>query len=403
MPVSKASRALRAVGGCGIAFLSILSTSVAAQPSGCPLHSPPLVNAPETVVYQQFPATGELETAWRVTYGHAPARALFLTSAYFKPGSGEPWIRVLGLAGLSDIFVPYARGHPRFYDLSQFNFDLIEVNRRDAGLCGKLLGTPPKVVKEVRDSGILWKNDERVHRGRELVLWGAVDAANYNYLISYHFRDDGTIQFRIAATGANLPSHEWVAHTHNALWRIDIDLGGEDGDTAYISRYLQSRDHVAARNTLILFNGGKEGFADWNAREFTTVRIVDDTLVNEHGRRTGYDFQPLRRGIARHFEDFTAHDFWVTRKKINELSYEEIAQYVADGESIENTDLVVWHMSPILHVPRGEDGKCLGVEDDIGCKIGQWVGSALAMWGGFDLRPRNLFSRTPFYAPSHMR
>ena len=26
-----------------------------------------------------------------------------------------------------------------------------------------------------------------------------------------------------------------------------------------------------------------------------------------------------------------------------------------------------------------------------------WEGSALLMWSGFDLRPRNLFDRTPFY------
>jgi hypothetical protein len=30
---------------------------------------------------------------------------------------------------------------------------------------------------------------------------------------------------------------------------------------------------------------------------------------------------------------------------------------------------------------------------------GTWHGSALAMWTGFDMKPHNLFDRTPFYPP----
>ena len=66
----------------------------------------------------------------------------------------------------------------------------------------------PTVVKEVRDRGLAWKDYAHgVRRGRELVIWGALEAGNYMYIMSYAFHDDGTIAFRVGATGQNLPGH----------------------------------------------------------------------------------------------------------------------------------------------------------------------------------------------------
>ena len=50
---------------------------------------------------------------------------------------------------------------------------------------------------------------------------------------------------------------------------------------------------------------------------------------------------------------------------------------------------MIWQNTPLLHVPRSEDG----VFD----QNGVWQGVALAMWGGFEMRPRNLFDGTPFH------
>ncbi len=61
------------------------------------------------------------------------------------------------------------------------------------------------VVKEVRDRGLAWKDYAHgVRRGRELVIWAALEAGNYMYIMSYAFHDDGTIAFRVGATGQNL-------------------------------------------------------------------------------------------------------------------------------------------------------------------------------------------------------
>lgn len=369
----------------------------AQTPDGCLQHSaapavPSGIATPggSSVAYQQFPASGSLETAWYVTFGHETAKALFLTSAYFKPGPHRDWIQVLGRAGLSDIFVPYQSGSPRFHDLSQvhFDFDLVTASAKDAGRCGQVVGRNDKVVREVVDKGPLWKNDDEVVRGQKLLLWSTLDAANYNYIVRYEFHDDGTIQFRIAGTAVNYPMSPKEAHTHNALWRIDVNFDGADGDSAYVRRHIEVVGQDDWKNIIEPFNHGKEGAIEFVPTEFTQVQVVDAHPSNSDDVRTSYDIRPLYRGIVRHKERYMRKDFWVTVNHAGEVRYRDLETYVGNNENIRNTDIVVWHVSPLLHVPRTEDGVI---------KNGIWHGAALAMWAGFDMRPRNLFEGTPFF------
>jgi primary-amine oxidase len=336
------------------------------------------------MVSQTFPSGGPAQTEWLVYWGESPAKGLYITGAWFRKVPG-PWTRILYDARLSDIFVPYHPGSPRYYDLSQFTFNLVQVTPADAGCCGKLLGTPPKVVKEVRDRGVMWKDDQAVRRGEELILWSTLDAANYNYIIQYGFRDDGTITFRLGATARNLPGAVSVAHMHNGLWRLDIDLGGAPNDTAHLM--VHSESGLAATDSLPLFNGGVEGSADWNDLEFTEVSVMDTVIKNGLNHNIMWDLMPMRSGSARHFEPFAHHDFWVTQYNGLETAYPALPSYI-NAQPISNNDIVVWTMSSMHHLPRDEDGEIVS---------GVFVGSALLMWSGFDLRPRNYFERTPLF------
>ena len=375
-----------------IAILALLITFAASGCSRrcCQRFTPqPSSTAPNEVV-QEFPAGGTMETAWRVSWASEPGKGLYITGAWFRRSPASAWMRVIWDARVAELFVPYHVGSPRYYDLTSFGFDLVEATPADAGCCGTLLGSPPRVVKEVRDYGPLWKDDTAVRRGQELVLWGTLDAANYNYVMQYGFRDDGTVAFRIGATARNLPGMETVAHMHNALWRLDIDLNGSSRDAAVLVRHLEPAlgDPLQAIDTAAPFHGGKEGSAVWVDPQFTQVRVEDLGMQNAQRHPIAYDLIPLRQGTARHDEAFTKADFWVTRYHAADLFYHQLPSYVSNQETITDADVVLWHISPVHHLPRSEDG----IESR-----GFWNGVALLMWGGFDLRPRDLFDETPLH------
>jgi hypothetical protein len=314
---------------------------------------------------------------------------------------------------------------------------------------GRVIGKDKKVGAEIRERGILWaKNNQAVNpprtnegdkqpkekqgkaadpnrammksrRGQELVLWAALHAANYYYLMQYGFQDDGTITFRAGATGHNLPNNTDGSHMHNTCWRINVNLGGTGKNAVYaISHQELPQDVGKAKQQEKLL--GVEGPGDWHAEEFTFLRVKPykepviaagqdgpggpqalDKKVEQKGdgklKDFSYDLLPLRQGSARHYaknEEFTQHDYWVTPNVTPELFYYNLPKYInkQNPRPMVGTDVVLWYMSSVLHVPRTEDGHM-----DEGKVMRQAAGVALTAWSGFDLRPRNLFPMTPLY------
>ncbi|HEV2816418.1 MAG TPA: hypothetical protein VGW40_04250 [Allosphingosinicella sp.] len=369
-----------------LALLACLTVAgaAAAQTAPCATFSPPTGQA--GLVEQTFPTApspGASATAWRVSFAHATGRGLYITGAWFRTTPNSQWMRILWDARLADIFVPYEAGNPRFYDLTQYSFPLVPASQNDAGPCGRIIDGV--VVHEVTSYGLMWKDDQGVRHGQELALWATLDSANYNYIMRYGFRDDGTITLRLGATSRNYPGHETMGHMHNALWRIDMDLNGAGGDTPYTYEHVETTSAGTASDTFTLFNNGVEGWLDVNPTRFTEL-VVRDTAVSTPGNQISYEFRPVRGGAPRHIEPFAQHDFWVTRYRGSEMLY-QLPQLI-NGESVNNTDIVVWHITGLRHDPRNEDGFFQG---------NLWNGVALVMWGGLDLRPRNLFTRTPLF------
>lgn len=363
--------------------LLVLSAPVAAQtpPPWMPCSGINLVD-------QAFPTTGPEQTHWRLCWDTVPQQGLVIHWAFFRPSPNARWIWIFWDARVSDIFVPYHQGSPRYYDMSDYSFPLTAIGAAD---CPASLGGTPlggNVCKQVHDRGLLWKNWSQVRRGEEVVLWAALGAANYNYIIEWTFRDDGVVLGRVGATAANLPGLPFEPHIHNPIWRLDIDLDGFWGDSVDVGTHTEPIPVSTAADTepLVWFEGG----ADWDPHAFSELHVYDATLKNGKGDRTSLHLIPTPTGgLSRHNEEFTQHDFWVTLYAGSEMHARELINYISPPEPVSNADIVVWYKGSIHHHPRDEDGEITAG--------GWWNGVALVMWTGWMLKPNNLFDRTPFY------
>jgi Cu2+-containing amine oxidase len=369
----------RATAARAIALAAVLLAS-AAGPAGAQACSAPYL------VQQTF-TRGTYSTEWTLCWSTPSTYGLTVTAAYFRPGPGKPLIKIFSDARVTDIFVPYHAGSPRFYDLSEFDFPMMTLTSADcpAAAGGTLLGNPAVVCKEVKDRGLAWKmSDGRVYRGREVVLWSALQAANYVYVFRWRFRDDGVVVGEIAATGTNLPGIPTQAHMHNATWRLDIDLNGAGGDNAMLLSHVESGAAAVDSQTVI---PTERGLA-WNGLRFNALHIFDSQLRNSRGHTSGFMLMPDRTGTSRHQETWTQRDLWVTAQDPSQMRPSGLPGYVSANRSVSNTDIVVWYTGSVHHMFRDEDGRFSG---------GTFSGATQAMWASFMLKPHNLFDGPPFW------
>jgi hypothetical protein len=368
----------------------LLPAAAGAQVTGCPRHTE-LLGLPDGVAYQEFGVSGEFTTAWRVTYDHSDGRGLTLTGAHFRPGPEAEWVKLLDRAGLSDILIAEAG---RTWDLAAGGFTLVPLTRGQVGPCARIVGDG-YVAREVRDAGVLWLTaGGQGARDTRLVLWSGLRVAGHGYVVSYGFGADGTVEFRLADVGQGRPAKDGAALAQDAIWRVDVDLGGADGDSAFFTRLVSPEGSATPAYEVVPVGDGTEGGVDWVGEAFVALRVVDAELANAAGAPTGLDFRPLQRGLSRPADGAATHDFWVTAAKPDELWAAALPSYV-DGESIDGADIAVWVKTAILSEARAEDGRCAG--PDQACATGVWEGASPVSWSGFDLRPRNLFAGTPFY------
>ena len=335
------------------------------------------------------PCTGQnvsftVGSTWQLCVAAVQKFGLIITHARFQKAPSSPFITVLFDGRLGEIFVPYHPGTPRFGDISQFNFPALTLSTADCPSPHVTLGSG-RICREIVDYGVAWKDDALVRRGREILYWAVLDAANYNYIMEWAFRDDGTIVARAGSTGPKLGGpNDTTGHFHSFTWRLDIDLDGPGGDSAYLTRHVENLGVVPSTGSdsaqLIQREGGRE----WSASRFSSIEIGDSALVNDNGSPTTYELLPVRSGTARLSEAFTRNEFWVTRfaGANAQLLAVNLPAYVNDQPTIDQNN-VIWYTGSAHHESnmRDEDRQTVPV-----------------LWVEFRLIPHNLFEGTPFFS-----
>lgn len=373
-----------------------------------------------------FPTNDEKwETAWKIVwdietaaqaveqglkFGKGSRAILFkIKKAYFKPGQKAEWIQVLEDAHPQEFYVPYYFRNTRFYDLRDVG-GYVALSAKEGGAVSQVLGKGKQVIAELRDTGTAYKHGNITRRSEELTLFANFAAANYTYMVEYGFRDDGGIVFRHSPTGYNYFPHFDAAHMHGSYWRIGMKLGPDgnnETNQVYAVRLPADPKDQGDKGKLTVEEITTETHLDWNPREFTRIRVSNPnySIVPEAKDRPAlpisYDLVTYPQGVARHerFKDekFSHHDFWITRHDCPEKMYVYLGNHFFDKEGqpkegrakLDKKNVVLWHSSSGLHVPRSEDG-ILGGNSTAN-------GQATIYWTVFELRPRNLFLKTPIY------
>ncbi|ATB32351.1 primary-amine oxidase [Melittangium boletus] len=294
---------------------------------------------------------------------------------------------------------------------------------------GEVSEIPRALALYERDGGILWKhydyetkrNESR--RGSELVVAYGVAVANYDYVLYYIFKQDGSIDVDVQLTGIMLAKgmtpqsehaeHELyghlvqkdviaVHHQHFFNFRLDFDVDGPRNSILEMNTHPLPRG--AANPAGNAFTMRMEPLASeaQSQRDMSLVNarrwvIQNPQERNALGGPTGYVLVPgentvpfaAPENVSRKRAGFIDHHFWATRHVPGELyaagAYpnqseggDGLPTWVRDNQPLVNEDVVVWYTLGVTHTPRPEEWPVMPVAH-----------------AGFKLLPMGFFSRNP--------
>jgi primary-amine oxidase len=246
-----------------------------------------------------------------------------------------------------------------------------------------------------------------------------VTVANYEYLVYWRFYQDGNIECEVRATGILVTSYFADGrqppfgtlvdqrtyapfHQHFIVARLDLDVDGR-ANTVYAAQSQAQPPGpgdpyglgLVIRETPLRTEAAGRQDYDWHTQK--TWKIVNDNVRNGLGTPVGYKLVPggcfppmldpsspvLQRAAV------IGHTLWVTPYRPDErwpcgefpnLSERDtgLASWTAQDRPIDNTDVVLWYVFGIHHIPRPEDWPVMPVD-------------TVSFW----LKPFGFFDRNP--------
>jgi primary-amine oxidase len=252
------------------------------------------------------------------------------------------------------------------------------------------------------DSGLLWKHWDfrtdrsEVRRARKLVVSSICTVGNYEYAMYWYFHIDGAIEFEMKATGiintaACIPGKPpkygrevlpgVVGHIHQHIFcaRLDMSVDGDEnsfiecntlaepegpgnpyGNAFYEEQTVLRTEHQAARRA--------------NADSQRYWKVINPNKTNYAGTPVGYKLDATNcvnsfvrsNSPSGKRAGFVQNHVWVTafdpaqRYAAGEFMNQSdgsggLPDFVAKDRSIENTDIVLWHVFGLHHPVRIED------------------------------------------------
>ena len=273
------------------------------------------------------------------------------------------------------------------------------------------------------DNGVLWKHVDdhtgaEVRRMRRMVISSHMTVANYEYLAYWRLYEDGSIECEIRATGIMVttpfegdpPPYGTVVdidtyapiHQHFVVARLDLEVDGPD-NTVVVSETVAppigpDNPHGLAlvqRSTPLRTESEGKQDPDWASQR--SWKVTNPHRLNRAGTPVAYKlvassaipalidpaspvFQRSQAiGHTLWVTPFDRDERWPSGEFVNQSDTDEgLPAWTAADRSIEDTDVVLWYVGGIHHVPRVEDWPIMPSD-------------TVAFW----LKPFGFFDRNP--------
>ncbi|MDX6769759.1 MAG: primary-amine oxidase [Elusimicrobiota bacterium] len=388
---------------------------------------------------------------WRFRWALHPREGPVLYQVGFEDGGVvRP---VLYRASLSEMLVPYGDPDSNWSFRNAFDEGEYGIGRmagplvpgadapanavyRDATFAddlGKSYKAERAVAFYERDGGILWKHLDMINgrsesrRGRELVMTFVATISNYDYQLSWVFKQDGALLMESGLTGIMLAKGVKAAtaselgadhaahhahlvapgvaaphHQHFFNFRLDFDVDGPanrvvehevfsapKGKANPLSNAIVMRETVIARESAAR--------RDMDLSKARKWRVLSSTAKNALGEPTGFVLIPGENSRPYLLEDspvrrkgrFIEHHLWVTRHDDAELyaagrypnqgaADQGLPAWQKADRALDGEDVVLWYTFGVTHIPRPEDWPVMPTHKT-----------------GFQLLPSGFFHRNP--------
>lgn len=345
------------------------------------------------------------QARWDMCWEHRSREGIVLHKVHYTPRTGERRM-VFNEAAVAQIHVPYDDNGTRYHDVTDYGLGNRYITNLKPEDCpdGNLLRQSSKhlICQQLisRDDAYRYGDDQL--QGDALSLFSVSGIGAYNYIPTWRFTDDGSVEPAIGATGAlqrygdsSKENHGWlisdnkvgVAHLHNFFWKLDFDLAGS-ANNDYVEEINFRQNNGRKLREMTRYH--QEAASDVNPQTLRRWRVVDGDITNNKGQPISYEIrlhQANHRDTGPDSEPFTQHDLYVTRYKRCELfaSHNPTSGNCADnlaafvnGENLNGEDIIVWPSTTFYHMPRTEDTPHMDTH-----------------WSAISIKPRDWHDRHP--------
>lgn len=300
---------------------------------------------------------------WEMCWGYRFNEGINLYNIHYKPKGGRR-TKVLADAWVSQIHVRYDNDEASFLDVTTYGLgdnNLANLNSDDCpdgtlinpSIVNPLWVNKNMICKTTRQREYAFTGKGTRQTGWYLDIFSVAIVGQYNYVPTWRFYGDGTIELMMGASGKlqyvdyqasriarcedndpntackrpiPLEPFSWplndidyfgISHTHNYFWRLDFDVGGDvENDIVEEIEYAPIQGGTKRRK--IVRQLKREAGRSINPARMRSWRIRDGRVANADQNNVAWHIEPTLNGhqyTGADLEPWNRHDFYITKYK----------------------------------------------------------------------------------------